>query len=108
VCKWLKKRLTFNSSTAKWGFLQFISTVSFFCATLSVASFSVYLLSFAVFAVISVVMGFVWMFKYQEDPMEISLRNIEKILKGEQQQRQNIQVVLGVLDWLIGKFRGRG
>jgi len=40
--------------------------------------FVIFAISFAVVAVIAVVMGFIWTFKYKEDPMETSLRNIEK------------------------------
>ena len=56
------------------------------------------LIAFFTLSVISVI----WAFSKKTDSQETIVR---KMLEEERQQRQNIQTVLGVLDWLIGKFR---
>ena len=56
----------------------------------------------------AIALGLYWLITSSKETTAIDIKVIRGLLEEERQQRRNIQTVLGVLDWLIDKFRGWG
>lgn len=56
----------------------------------------------------AIALGLYWLITGSKETTATDIKAIRNLLEEERQQRQNIQVVLGVLDWLIGKFKKKG
>jgi len=104
---WIKRATTPTAS--RWGIVTLLIAISAILLAVRDMVAPIISLTFTVvgFILIALAVALIVIFLVtgSKETTATDIKAIRNILEKEQQQRQNIQVVLGVLDWLIGKFK---